>query len=58
MSLRTRYILPVIALFSLAFLVAACGGSGTHSATPPPSGGFSNSNLNGTYTFSVAGADS
>ncbi|HTS35083.1 MAG TPA: hypothetical protein VMH04_05385 [Candidatus Solibacter sp.] len=55
MSLRSRFVLPVIALLSLAFL-AGCGG-GTHSAVAPPSGGFTNSNFNGTYTFSTAGSD-
>jgi len=54
MSLRNRLVLPII-LFALAILVA-CGGS-TNSTTPPPSGAFSNQNFNGTYTFSVAGAD-
>ena len=58
MSLRNRIILP-LALLSLAAL-AACGGSGnnTINPTPPPSGGFSSSNLNGTYVFSVGGIDS
>ena len=55
MSLRSRFVLPLIALLSLAFL-AGCGSS-TNKATPPPSGGFSNTNFNGTYTFSVAGSD-
>jgi hypothetical protein len=57
MSLRSRLALPVI-LSSLAVL-AGCG-SGSSSfinPIPPPSGGFSNSNLNGTYVFSVAGTD-
>ena len=55
MSLRSRLILPAI-LLSLAAL-AACGGgsSGTPPVNPPPSGGFNNSNLNGTYVFSVTG---
>jgi len=54
MSLRNRLVLP-LALFSLAVL-AGCG-SGTHSPVPPPTGSFSNTNFNGTYTFSVFGSD-
>src|SRR5208282_6111204 len=33
-----------------------CGSSG-NSVTPPPSGAFSNTNFNGTYTFSISGSD-
>jgi hypothetical protein len=54
MSLRNRLFLPVI-VTTLAFL-AGCGSS-SPKAVPPPSGGFSNSNLNGTYVFSVSGTD-
>ena len=57
MSLRNRVFLPVILL--TAGVLAGCGGNGasiTH-PTPPPSGGFSPSNLNGTYVFSVSGTD-
>src|SRR5579872_5811646 len=58
MSLRNRIFL----LFSLSALaiLAACGGGGSTPPvipTPPPTGGFSNSNLNGTYTFSISGAN-
>lgn len=58
MSVRKGFVL-LIALSSIAFL-GACGGGGSPPAnpTPPPSGGFSNSNLNGTYVFSVSGTDS
>ncbi len=56
MSLRNRLILPVI-LSSLAAL-AGCGSSNSSTnPIPPPGGGFSNSNLNGTYVFSVSGTD-
>ena len=55
MSLRNRVVLPIVALLSLTFLVAC--GSGTHSPVPPPSGGFSNTDFNGTYTFSILGLD-
>src|SRR5579859_2895190 len=52
-----RLIVPAIALLGLAFLVS-CGGSTYHPPSPPPSGGFGNSSLNGTYVFSTIGADS
>jgi hypothetical protein len=55
MSLRNCLVLPT-AVLVLAFL-ASCGGSGTSSPTPPPTGAFSNTNFNGPYTFSVAGED-
>jgi len=55
MSLRTRVVLPVT-LFALAAL-AGCGGNGSPTAVPPPTGGFSDNNLNGTYVFSVSGTD-
>lgn len=55
MSLRNRLVLPII-LSTLAVL-AGCGGNGTPAATPPPNGGFSNSNLKGTYVFSTSGSD-
>jgi hypothetical protein len=57
MSVRNGFVL-LVALSALTFLVA-CGGNGTTitNPVPPPSGGFSNSNLNGTYVFSVSGVD-
>ena len=55
MSVR-KGIAPLLALTALAFLIA-CGGSSSTNAVPPPSGGFNNSNLNGTYVFSTAGVD-
>ena len=54
-SSRNRFVLTSLALLTLAFLVGC--GSSSPSATPPPTGGFTNSNLNGTYAFSTAGAD-
>ncbi len=54
-SLFTRVSLTAITLASLAFLIAC--GSSSNSADPPPSGGFNNSNLNGTYVFAVTGTD-
>ncbi|HEY6369286.1 MAG TPA: hypothetical protein VIX37_01795 [Candidatus Sulfotelmatobacter sp.] len=56
MSSRNRLVLPLI-LFSLAIL-AGCGASSFNSATPPPGGSFSNSDLNGTYVFSAVGSNS
>ena len=58
MSLRNRIILPVI--LSAVGVLAGCGGNGASITLPtaPASGGFSQSNLNGTYVFSVSGADS
>ncbi len=55
MSLRNRFVLPFI-LSTLAIL-SACGGSSGPPVVPPPTGGFSASNLNGTYVFSVSGTD-
>ncbi len=57
MSLRNRFALPII--FSSLAILAACGGGGiSHIIPPPPSGNFTNSNLNGTYVFSITGGDS
>ena len=56
MSLCNRVVLGVMALMALSFLVG-CGSSSPNNSVPPPSGGFSNTNLNGTYTFSISGAD-
>ncbi|MGA8436893.1 MAG: hypothetical protein WB762_08310 [Candidatus Sulfotelmatobacter sp.] len=57
MSPRNAIVL-LLALSTVLFL-AACGGNGSSPATPvaPPSGAFSNSNLNGTYVFSISGTD-
>lgn len=57
MSLRNRFVLPLV-LSAIGVLVA-CGGSGSSFTppVPPPSGGFSPSNLNGTYVFSASGTD-
>jgi hypothetical protein len=54
MSLRNP--LVVILVFVSLSMLAGCGSSGVH-VTPPPTGSFSNSNLNGTYVFSVTGTD-
>jgi hypothetical protein len=57
MSVRNGFVL-LLALSALLFL-AACGSNGNSVSIPvaPPSGNFSNSNLNGTYVFSVLGSD-
>jgi hypothetical protein len=58
MSLRSALVL-LLALSIITFL-AACGGNNGPGVTvgqPPPSGAFNNSNLNGTYVFSVSGED-
>lgn len=54
MSVRNAVALS-LALFTLALLVG-CGGS-SPTGVAPPSGGFSASNLNGTYVFSSTGLD-
>jgi len=54
MLLRHRLVVP--AIFSALAMLAGCGTSKT-TITPPPSGGFSVSNFNGTYVFSTSGSD-
>ena len=54
MSSSNRLVLPII-LSALAML-AGCSSS-SNTATPPPSGKFSISNLNGSYAFSAIGTD-
>jgi len=56
MSARNGIVL-LLALSTLSLLVA-CGGYSSPKVVPPPSGGFSNSSLNGTYVFSSTGVDS
>jgi hypothetical protein len=55
MSVRNGIVL-LLALSTLSFL-AGCGSSNTPAPVAPPTGSFSNSNLNGTYVFSVSGSD-
>jgi hypothetical protein len=46
------------AIVAISFLAAGCGNSGhVNVAGPPPSGAFSNGDLNGTYVFSYIGTD-
>ena len=59
MSLRNRPVLSRLvmpAVLSALAMLVGCG-NGSPTATPPPSGSFSNSNLSGTYVFSVSGTD-
>lgn len=55
MSLLHRVVLPALTVVGLGFLIAC---SSSNNNTPPPSGGFSNTDFNGTYTFSSSGSDS
>jgi hypothetical protein len=55
MSSSNRLVLPII-LSALA-IMAGCSSS-SNTATPPPSGKFSISNVNGSYAFSTIGTDS
>jgi hypothetical protein len=57
MSLGKRLILP-LAISALAALVGCGSSNSIPNPVPPPSGGFSASDLNGTYVFSVSGIDS
>jgi len=44
-------------MFALSALAVLMGCSSTNKATPPPTGGFSNTDLSGTYVFSTSGSD-
>ena len=55
MSVRNGFVF-FLALSMLSLLVAC--GSSSPKAVPPPSGGFTNSDLTGTYVFSTSGSDS
>jgi hypothetical protein len=55
MSLRNSVVLLLASIGITA--LSGCGASSTNIASPPPSGAFSNSNLNGTYVFSFSGYD-
>ena len=51
-----RLVLPAV-LAALAILPSCGSSNGVTNPVAPPSGGFSNSSLNGTYVFSVSGTD-
>lgn len=58
MSVSSRVVVAFV-VFSLA-LLTSCGGGpsgGITNPTAPPTGKFSNSNLNGSYVFSTSGID-
>jgi hypothetical protein len=55
MSVRNGIVL-LLALSTLSLLIG-CGNNNNIAPIPPPSGSFSNSNLKGTYVFSVSGTD-
>jgi hypothetical protein len=57
MSVRTALVL-LLAIAVLSFAVGCGGGGGSRPVvTPPPTGGFSNSDFKGTYVFSISGTD-
>jgi hypothetical protein len=56
MSARNGTVL-LLALSTLTLLVGCGSSNNTTVVTPPPSGSFSNSDLSGTYVFSVSGTD-
>jgi len=56
MSVRNAIALS-LALSTLALLAGCGSGSSSPPAQAPPGGGFSASNLNGTYVFSISGTD-
>jgi hypothetical protein len=49
-----KRLMLVFTAFAAAW-VSACSGGGSNTIVPPPSGGFSNANLKGTYVFSMTG---
>src|SRR5437660_4535981 len=50
-------VFSLLLLSSLAVLAGCSGGGSRNNPIPPPSGGFSPADLNGTYVFSTAGND-
>lgn len=56
--MSVRNALALFLVLSTLALLAGCGnGSGITNPVAPPGGGFSKSDLNGTYVFSVSGTD-
>ena len=55
MPVNKRF-LVLSAVTLILVLLAGCGGGGSL-RFPPPQGGFTNANLNGTYAFSYTGSD-
>ncbi|HEX3155224.1 MAG TPA: hypothetical protein VHV32_11395 [Candidatus Angelobacter sp.] len=52
---KKRFIVSIAAAITL-ITIAGCGGGGSISF-PPPQGGFTNANLNGSFAFSYIGTD-
>jgi hypothetical protein len=55
--MSVRYGIVLLFAVSTLSLLVGCGNSGNATAVPPPSGKFGNSNLTGSYVFSVSGTD-
>lgn len=55
MSFRNGLVLSVV--LSVIAVLAGCSSSSAPAAVAPPSGGFSDSDLSGTYVFSASGTD-
>lgn len=56
MSVRNALVL-LLALSTLSLLVGCGSSNNSPTVVPPPTGSFSNSNLMGTYVFSISGLD-
>lgn len=54
--MKTRLLSVFFAMFVAAF-AGACSGGGSGPTPPPPTGGFSNADLNGQYAFLMSGTD-
>ncbi len=54
----TGRLFMAMAVISSILFAAGCGSNNSVVVVPPPNGGFSNSNLSGTYVFSTSGSDS
>ena len=49
--------LTLVLTAAVSCFAAACGNNSAPSVPPPPTGGFSNADLKGTYAFSMSGTD-
>lgn len=55
--MRIRAFVSCLSVVLVFLTVAGCGSGGQVSVPPPPQEGFTNQSLNGSYAFSVTGAD-
>jgi hypothetical protein len=55
--MSVRKALGLLFAISALLFLAACGGSSSPAVNPPPTGGFANSSLSGTYVISILGTD-